>query len=389
MYCSKCGYLVSDDMLFCPQCGKQLKEIKKVCYYCHLPLADNEDICPACNRKQEVIEEDIYKGYWRKPIIWIITLTLLLASFMLGNYMTSHPLNLSKTESYNLSGNVSLNDLNGNNQANSTVIKDSNYLYYVLSNKLYRAKLSDITNSEVLIEDCVGYLSLQDKLLYYCDSKYNYYSFDLSDNSSDLLLENIYYPIIYQDNIYYQLDSDHESIYCFNLKNKDNKKLNDETSYSLAITKEYLYYLTKDTSYTLKRMSLVNNKVEELYQGQCDFYLDDKYLYISDGNKIIKKDQETLEETLIKEVKHRAMILINNNIIYASDLELNKLDLSNNKEEVLYNKVVISSLQKLGNDLFMEVYGQNGESFCIFNLDGKYYELNTNTHTNFENVQDV
>ena len=78
MYCSQCGTYVEDDMLFCPQCGKQLQPIKKVCIRCHLPLSEDEEICPACGTRQtqeEVVEEeDPYKGYWKKPILWIIAL---------------------------------------------------------------------------------------------------------------------------------------------------------------------------------------------------------------------------------------------------------------------------------------------------------------------------
>ena len=77
MYCSQCGTYVEDDMLFCPQCGKQLQPIKKVCIRCHLPLSEDEEICPACGTRQtqeEVVEEeDPYKGYWKKPILWILS----------------------------------------------------------------------------------------------------------------------------------------------------------------------------------------------------------------------------------------------------------------------------------------------------------------------------
>ena len=79
MYCSQCGTYVEDDMLFCPQCGKQLKPIKKVCIRCQLPLTENEEVCPACGMRQtqeEVVEEDPYKGYWKKPILWILSAVL-------------------------------------------------------------------------------------------------------------------------------------------------------------------------------------------------------------------------------------------------------------------------------------------------------------------------
>ena len=194
MYCSQCGTYVEDDMLFCPQCGKQLQPIKKVCIRCHLPLSEDEEICPACGTRQtqeEVVEEeDPYKGYWKKPILWILSAVLCLSAVFLGSYMTSHPLQStsSQEKNYVLEGKVSTYNVSANNQAGGQYLKDKQHLYYVINNQLLVSDLDELETSEVLIEDCVGYLSIENHVLYYCDSQYNYQAYDLKTKTTTQIL---------------------------------------------------------------------------------------------------------------------------------------------------------------------------------------------------------
>ena len=80
-------------------------------------------------------------------------------------------------------------------------------------------------NKELVLDDCEGYLTLVEQELYYCDQDYNYYCYNLKTKEKKLIQEKIYYPVIYQDKLYYQKDQDNESIYCYDLKSEEDHKL--------------------------------------------------------------------------------------------------------------------------------------------------------------------
>ena len=169
--------------------------------------------------------------------------------------------------------------------------------------KILVSDLDELETSEVLIDDCVGYLSIENHVLYYCDSQYNYQAYDLKTKTTTQILENVYYPIIKNHVIYYQLDQDHESLYRYSLDDQTNQKLNDETSYDITIDGKYIYYLAKnDEQYALKRMTITGENIETLYEKQCTFALDNKDLYLTDNSQIIKINKETLKQQLHKKL---------------------------------------------------------------------------------------
>lgn len=328
-----------------------------------------------------------------KAILWFISGVLCLAAVFLGNYIVNHPLQSASNQqtNYTLKGKVSTYNVSANNQAGGQYLKDSKHLYYVVNNQLLVSDLDQLDTSEVLIEDCVGYLSIEDDILYYCDTNYNYQAYDLNHKTTTQILENVYYPIIKDHVIYYQLDQDHESLYRYSLEDQTNKKLNDETSYDLTIDGDYIYYLAKnDEQYALKRMTINGENVETLYEKQCTFTLDKNNIYLTNQSQIIKINKKTLKKQTLKKVENRAIALVNNKIVYASGTQLKMMNLKGKDDQVLFKNIVVSDLQVLGSDIFTQGYSQDGGlKYIVFNIQGQYKSLSEEATQDFENLQDV
>ena len=216
-------------------------------------------------------------------------------------------------------------------------------------------------------------------------------AYDLKTKTTTQILENVYYPIIKNHVIYYQLDQDHESLYRYSLDDQTNQKLNDETSYDITIDGKYIYYLAKnDEQYALKRMTITGENIETLYEKQCTFALDNKDLYLTDNSQIIKINKETLKQETIKKVENRAIALVNNKIVYATGTQLKMMSLNGKDDQILFKNIVVSDLQVLGSDLFTKGYVQeSGVKYIVFNIKGQYKALNENTAQEFENLQDA
>lgn len=399
MYCKRCGQYVSDDMMYCPRCGLEIKPSKKVCYYCNQPLTENEEYCSYCGRSQMIQEsEDPYKGYWKKPVLWIILVVLLIGSLYISDYITDHPLNLGTvsengdSEQMKITGEMNLSMISANNQGEGTVYIDSSSLYCVRNHNLYTASLDQPEKMTKLIEGCQGYLYIVQGKLYFCDNYYDYYCYDLQTKDKELLLENIYYPIITDGKLYYQRDEDNESIHCLDLESRDDQKLNETVSYDLTIDNKAnkLYYLAlEDENYRLKRMDLDGQNDEMVYEcsGSSVFVLDDDHIYMYDNDQIIKISKDSKKTDVLKEDLYGGYINIcQNQLIYTSDV-LYKMT-KDGKDETKLTDQYVENIQVVGDYMIGECYVDYDNSVNLLNIDGDRMELFGQTD-DFEGLEEV
>lgn len=386
MYCRNCGTCVKDDMLFCPNCGYQLKQPSKVCYYCHSPLKEDEMICPMCGKRQEQQEkQDSYKGYWKKPILWIVLLALLTCSVFIEQYIVSHPIQISHRQTtVTLTGNMSCANVYANNQSGGYTIKDQNHLYCVYNGQLYKAPLDKVQNMEKIINSCQGYLSIEDHYLYYCDEYYDYYCYDLESKEKTKILENIYYPVVVDHKLYYQLDSDNESLHCLDLQTKEDKKYNDSTTYHITIDEKHqkIYYLRYvNDRYTLRcvRFDGTNDqKIKDVDNGM--FVLDDQYIYACHQTQILKIDKESHEETVLKENNVFSGInMCQGKLVFHSANAVYVMSKDGKNEKEIYNGK-IESIQIVGDNIVLTSYDDTYQTIIsVLDTNGNSIELFDNT----------
>lgn len=399
MYCRNCGEYIADDMLFCPRCGYQVQRPKKICYYCKNPLKENETICPCCGKSQQIKmskEDDPYKGYWKKPVLWIILVVLFAGAIFISEYITNHPIKIGETtnnETMKITGKMSNENVYANNQYGGYVVIDETSIYCVKNNKLYVASIDKPNEMKKIIDDCQGYLSIDHDKIYYCDIYDDYYSYDLKTKEKEKILENIYYPVVIDSQLYYQLDEDNESIHRLDLNTKEDKKYNDSTSYDISIDveNEKIYYLSYvDEKYTIKRIGFNGEDDENVYDchNSVSFVLDDENIYIYDNEKIIKVNKDSKKVKVLKDDLSRGYLNIcNDKLIFSHNNLVYVMSKDGKDEKEIYSDLIVS-MQSVGNYVVLESYYDR--TICILDLNGNKMDLFEQSEIEeFEDLEEV
>lgn len=83
----------------------------------------------------------------------------------------------------------------------------------------------------------------EDNDYYFVDENNNYVRTNKDTKEQSVLLKNVFYVHKIENMIYYQDDSDGETIHCFNLDDNSNVKINNEVSYNLIVDSEKEEYI--------------------------------------------------------------------------------------------------------------------------------------------------
>lgn len=441
-YCSKCGNPFQGDDMFCRKCGNKRSEIQ---------LASNSQTENLQEEATEIIEENtileepeivestdikvedvfseeaetntelwsepepvIYetntnnnivqnkKNYFKNPILWIISIALLLVSILLGAYIkqnyvgsrtNSEQRESSKSKRKKENEDISNIDIEklGITKDTTNFMKQNNtntggYIYYY-KDILYVATSDgvisydkDFKKKDTILEDNVSYIHVDDNYMYYANNITNddntmssYYRMNLKTKEKEKILDDIYYPNHVDGILYYQHDKDNESIHMYNLETKEDKKLNDTNSYQMYVDKEKnsIYYLTYiDKVTTICRMDLDGQNNESIvskvkntftYDGTALCYELDGILYKYD---VTSKESSELVPSSIYDIFYSG-----NTIVYWDVYKgMSKLGEGNKEEKILDENVLYA--QVVGEYVLCWIKNNGMCSIYVLDLDG-------------------
>lgn len=386
--CKYCGYALEEDNQFCPNCGKERKqeekglestrttegvattqEPKKANGYIPIgktvPIVETvvkeakEEYVLTKNTKSTIKEED--SSIWKNPILWIVSISLLIICILLSQYMEDNPSKKRSTTDtpkieekvpdedlvdLKIEGDTSLAVAQANSNAGGTsyIFKDKLYLGY--NSAIYEMNL-DFSKSKKIVDEYGEYIYVDNEYIYYCDEDNTYIRVNRETKQEEELLQSVYYPQIIEGVVYYQADSDGETIHAFNLETKEDKKLNNERSYNIII-----------------------NSV-----GQCIYYT-------TANNDLYQINLDGTNPVLVKEGTDGYIYDGNQTIYYIGTSGLSKIDIVTKEDTVLYSNGAGNFISLLGEQL---VYGGYYQGVYVIDKDGKNKQtITTNSIANLE-----
>lgn len=385
-----------------------MEEIKR-CKKCGARLLEHENCCPVCNTMQDIDDnydivndsgEDIEnsasknaekKNYWKNPIIWAISIVLFVVSAVMNVYLSDNPIELIDSNEINkeeykdsdliINGETSqyAQATNNNMLALSYVNQDKAYIVMNQELFVYDKKLN---SRELVFNQNLTTFSEDDKYYYYLDEKNNYLRVEKESKKEDILLTEVYYVQNLGEKVYYQKDSDNESIYCLDLLKNEDKKINDEVSYSLIIDekKERIFYVNKNAELITialdgsDRRALASNTNIYTYDGEYLYYINDKGLIRCDLNGEHSDIYENNNLKLVNIVDDH-LVVHDGNTIYT-------MTLKGKNVKKLYTIEAMGKLtfEVVGDKLLIltSVYQEGNIGYEIVSLDGKRHLLESN-----------
>ncbi len=160
-----------------------------------------------------------------------------------------------------------------------------NDLFYIGINGEIIEFNNELEETSVITTDYAENISVDDTNIYYIDYNNDYIAYNKETSEKEILLNNVYYVHNINGTIYYQNDSENETIYKMTLNDRVTTQLNDEISYVMLIDEEnnIIYYMTFDNE--LKSIDMQGDN-EELLIDYIDAYClsDDYIFYLKDGD---------------------------------------------------------------------------------------------------------
>lgn len=364
-------------------------ENNKICKNCGAKLLEEETVCPVCGAP--VIKESDHKdnGYWKNKKIWIIFFILVVLTGLMGNYLSNHPIEVANKEAtknvedVNIKINEQTNKFaqatNINNLAYSYVNK--NGVYLVANGKLYVFD-ENLSSKEEVLDINLTDFSEDNDYYYFVDENNNYVRTNKDTKEQSVLLKNVFYVHKIENMIYYQDDSDGETIHCFNLDDNSNVKINNEVSYNLIVDSEKgrIYYTNQDD--VLVSLALDGSDRKEMATNTNMYTYDGEYLYCITNDGLVKVDDSGKAELIYESNGLQLVNIVDKTLVVQDSNTIYTMSLNGKKVKKLYTMDMTGEIvfEVVGDKVLILARGMGDSSITyeMISLDGKRQLLDTN-----------
>lgn len=364
-------------------------ENNKICKNCGAKLLEEETVCPICGAP--IIQESDHKdiSYWKNKKIWIIFFILVVLTGLMGNYLSNHPIEVAdkeatkKVEDVNIKISEQTNKFaqatNINNLAYSYVNK--NGVYLVANGKLYVFD-ENLSSKEEVLDINLTDFSEDNDYYYFVDENNNYVRTNKDTKEQSVLLKNVFYVHKIENMIYYQDDSDGETIHCFNLDDNSNVKINNEVSYNLIIDSEKgrIYYTNQDD--VLVSLALDGSDRKEMATNTNMYTYDGEYLYCITNDGLVKVDDSGKAELIYESNGLQLVNIVDKTLVVQDSNTIYTMSLNGKKVKKLYTMDMTGEIvfEVVGDKVLILARGMGDSSITyeMISLDGKRQLLDTN-----------
>ena len=364
-------------------------ENNKICKNCGAKLLEEETVCPVCGAP--VIKESDHKdnGYWKNKKIWIIFFILVVLTGLMGNYLSNHPIEVANKEAtknvedVNIKINEQTNKFaqatNINNLAYSYVNK--NGVYLAANGKLYVFD-ENLSSKEEVLDINLSDFSEDNDNYYFVDENNNYVRINKDTKEQNVLLKNVFYVHKIENMIYYQDDSDGETIHCFNLDDNSNIKINNEISYNLIVDseKERIYYTNQDD--VLVSLALDGSDRKEMATNTNMYTYDGECLYCITNDGLVKVDDSGKAELIYESNGLQLINIVDKTLVVQDSNTIYTMSLNGKKVKKLYTMDMTGEIifEVVGDKVLILARGMGDSSITyeMISLDGKRQLLDTN-----------
>ena len=364
-------------------------ENNKICKNCGAKLLEEETVCPVCGAP--IIQESDHKdiSYWKNKKIWIIFFILVVLTGLMGNYLSNHPIEVAnkeatkKVEDVNIKISEQTNKFaqatNINNLAYSYVNK--NGVYLVANGKLYVFD-ENLSSKEEVLDINLTDFSEDNDYYYFVDENNNYVRTNKDTKEQSVLLKNVFYVHKIENMIYYQDDSDGETIHCFNLDDNSNVKINNEVSYNLIVDSEKgrIYYTNQDD--VLVSLALDGSDRKEMATNTNMYTYDGEYLYCITNDGLVKVDDSGKAELIYESNGLQLVNIVDKTLVVQDSNTIYTMSLNGKKVKKLYTMDMTREIvfEVVGDKVLILARGMGDSSITyeMISLDGKRQLLDTN-----------